>query len=311
MTPERASSYVRARVSGLPAEARRNRLLLMLQAYFDGSGSSGDSPVYVLAGYLARAEDWEKFSDEWQAILDQEPRLAYFKMMEARGSLDRKSQFFGWSDAEIDARLKQFIKCINKHALCGVISAVPFEPYQRLFKGKYNPKVLDRPYFLSFFGIMARIVNFAARNNLKGKVDFIFDEEGGENAGFLQDQFDVFKSFAPPHLADLCGNRPSFGKDHELNPLQAADLIAWHARRYHYDVAKNLDPTAQPYHAYFANLCNTDHIVDNWTEERLLEASKALNRTVFQQQLLGTKGLTMTWPDPSISWRLPYGEGLS
>ena len=80
---------------------------------------------------------------------------------------------------------------IKRHTLYGIISAVPVEPYLRLFKVRHNQSALDRPYFLSFFGVIARLVNFAARKDLREKIDFIFDEEGGELPCLLQEQYEV------------------------------------------------------------------------------------------------------------------------
>ena len=42
----------------------------MLQACIDDSGWDGTSPVFVLAGYVAKAEAWDAFADEWRALLD-------------------------------------------------------------------------------------------------------------------------------------------------------------------------------------------------------------------------------------------------
>src|SRR5262249_39879107 len=110
----------------------------MLQAFIDDSGWDGASPVFVLAGYVAQAHQWKEFGAEWQAVLDlEEPRkLQFLKMNEAHRLGDSSSQFYGWSKTERDERLKKFIKAISRHALHGIISVVPIEPYVRLFTGQ-------------------------------------------------------------------------------------------------------------------------------------------------------------------------------
>ena len=75
-------NHIRALLAGMSARARQQRVLVMLQAYIDDSGN-GDPPVYVLAGFVASSDEWEIFTDEWQALLDAPPRLEYFKMKEA------------------------------------------------------------------------------------------------------------------------------------------------------------------------------------------------------------------------------------
>src|ERR1700674_3683030 len=42
----------------------------MITAYFDESGTHRESAVFVLAGYLATDEDWDRFGMNWKRILD-------------------------------------------------------------------------------------------------------------------------------------------------------------------------------------------------------------------------------------------------
>src|SRR5665213_561253 len=67
---------------GLPSEVARRRLLLGLTAFIDESGKS-EEPVFVMAGYIGRAEEWAAFNDEWRTVLDKPPRLDSFHMTEA------------------------------------------------------------------------------------------------------------------------------------------------------------------------------------------------------------------------------------
>lgn len=55
----------------------------MAFAFVDDSGSGGDSPYYVLAGYSADEATWRAFWGDWQGVLDLSPKLDYFKMSEA------------------------------------------------------------------------------------------------------------------------------------------------------------------------------------------------------------------------------------
>jgi hypothetical protein len=75
---EAASAYVWVLVSGLPGEKRRRRQLLMLQAHIDDSKT--DSQLFVLGGFIAPAEAWAAFTEEWQKELDQPPQIPEFKM---------------------------------------------------------------------------------------------------------------------------------------------------------------------------------------------------------------------------------------
>jgi hypothetical protein len=49
--------------------------MLMLQAYIDDSGSDKQGPVYVLSGYIAKAEEWAIFAGQWDKKLRDSPRF--------------------------------------------------------------------------------------------------------------------------------------------------------------------------------------------------------------------------------------------
>lgn len=57
--------------------------MMLLQGYFDDSGSHGGEGIYVLGGFLAPSVSWPNFSAEWQNVLNKEPAIDYFKMSEA------------------------------------------------------------------------------------------------------------------------------------------------------------------------------------------------------------------------------------
>jgi hypothetical protein len=63
--------------------------MMVLQACVDDSGGLADDrdPFFVLAGFIADSSDWAAFSIEWNQALAEEPRLDYFKMVEANGLL--------------------------------------------------------------------------------------------------------------------------------------------------------------------------------------------------------------------------------
>ena len=55
-----------------------------LRAFIDDSGSWGDFPWFVLAGYVGTVEAWDAFDESWRkSLLDGPPKLEYFKSSEA------------------------------------------------------------------------------------------------------------------------------------------------------------------------------------------------------------------------------------
>ncbi|WNV10924.1 DUF3800 domain-containing protein [Tardiphaga sp. 709] len=177
----------------------------MLQAFIDDSGWDGNSPVFVLAGYVAKAEQWAAFSKEWQVILDrQEPsRIGVLKTKDIYRNRVPNTSFHGWTDDQRDARLKSFIEAINRYAMHGIVSVIPLEPYQRLMKGKFNPDILDRPYFLSFFGVIVNLLKLTHRLKLDDKLEIVFDTQDVDKA-LLTSEYEKCMAVAPPQVRELC-----------------------------------------------------------------------------------------------------------
>jgi hypothetical protein len=282
----------------------------MLQAHIDNSGWDGKSPVFVMAGYVAPEAHWESFADDWQMVLDLEkPRpLRVLKMNQAYRLGYPDSQFFGWTENERDDRLIEFVKVINKHAMHGIVSVIPIEPYVKLFKGKFKPDALDRPYFLSFFGVLAELLKLTRDLKLDDRIDFFFDIEGGESKSLIDDQFDLCMSMAPDDIKNLVGGPPNFRKDEDLRPLQAADMYAWLVRKFYVDQFSGRDPQQDPSHKFLANLFFPEHdLLDIWTKGRLRKAHDAmaanLNKLYWQAgKTLPIRPIRMTLPDPSNPW---------
>jgi hypothetical protein len=251
----------------------------MLEAFFDGSGWDGKSPAYVLAGYLAKKERWADFSNEWYRILrpPQGRQLPYLKANDVYRLKSYQSTFHGWSEQERDERLIEFVKAINRHVMHGIVSVMPVAPYVRLMKGKFNPSALDRPYFLSFFGVMTQLLLVTQRLQLDARIDFIFDIEGGDSHSLLHSEYERFISVAPEPIHQLCSASPRFERDEDFAPIQAADLLAWHARRYYFDLFSGKEPIKKPSNVFFANLFKPEHdILDLWDEARIRDCANTL-----------------------------------
>jgi hypothetical protein len=63
--------------------------MLMLQAFIDESYDGG---VYALCGYITTAEKWSKFSDEWESVRLDSPKIRRFKFSEC---VKQKGEFYG------------------------------------------------------------------------------------------------------------------------------------------------------------------------------------------------------------------------
>jgi hypothetical protein len=195
----------------------------MAFAFIDDSGSGGDSPYYVLAGYAASESTWMVFDEDWRRVLALTPPMKYFKMSEAESL---KGQFLGFGADERNARLALFIDVILRHQLMECSIAVLDEDFREAFY-PLLPSSHSSPYYIAFIAVVS---SFSGRYHWLGSeevVDFIFDEqEGFETKAYRL--YNRLETWFPNRR--FGGVR--FANDKVVLPLQAADLIAWQIRRF-------------------------------------------------------------------------------
>ena len=80
-----------AHLCGLPKAKRDKRVLTMFRGFFDESNRNPNEATFILAGWTASVEEWERFSEVWQQCLDEKPAIGYFKSSEARSDSKRIS----------------------------------------------------------------------------------------------------------------------------------------------------------------------------------------------------------------------------
>lgn len=209
----------------LPRRHWSNRFVLALKVYIDDSGV-GQPPVSVLAGWVADLETWIRFSDAWDGILRMSPRINYFKYEEAKNS---NGEFFGISEARRNEKLRLLGNVIRDHKLLGIRAVID----DVLFK-KYQPFIgLNWPYPLLHVQIIMRIhrhiMGLYSASDKIPPVDFIFDQQYGEEQGALEAWYSE-RARAVGRRRDLYNSPPAFVDDKENPPLQAADLHAGWAR---------------------------------------------------------------------------------
>jgi Protein of unknown function (DUF3800) len=215
LATEQAAQRIRALVSGFPGEAGRQRELLMLQAYVDGSGT-GDPNFLVIAGYVAEAETWAEFSKEWKVKLD-EAGIPFFKMVQ----MATKLEIAGWFYRTLEQfDIKASIACvINTKELIEVEKTIKYPSYLT------NPEASPNPYFWGFKYIIGTLAYHQERLNLLEPVNFIFDDESEKEK--IPRAWSLMKDAMPPSMSRLMGDTPIYRDDKKSMPLQAADLYAW------------------------------------------------------------------------------------
>src|SRR5271157_4693059 len=171
-----ARSQIVDLVCGYPKVLRDRRLILPLQAAIDDSGR-GQGQMFVFAGFILPFEEWLPFADTWQTVLDEHPKIEYFKMKEAHR---RNEQFAGFSVPQKDKKVQRLLSVILNHKPTRLQSAIPYTAYEEAFKGKIA-KGTDYPYFLGYYEVIGVWLRhqycYGPKNQ---KVDFVFDDQQKE-----------------------------------------------------------------------------------------------------------------------------------
>lgn len=211
-------------------------MALNYQAFIDDS--SGPSGEFVLAGYIATAETWEKFSKEWEELLPS-------------GTLAKNDKYhFKMSEmAMVSERMKRvpaFYWIIEKYDLLPISCRINLRDFERalqrvktMFLTHFNKTVhfgvQKNPYVFTFSMLLD---NFHYRRNefadaipLTEKVDFIFDNQSDKT--LILGAWDSYLAVQQDEIQPYYGATPQFEDDQEFLPLQAADFWAWWVREWY------------------------------------------------------------------------------
>ena len=202
-----------ALVSGLPSSTRYSRLILMLQAYFDGSTESGS--VLIFAGYLGSVDTWLAFSDEWGELLTLHPLISHFKMS-AIGTSQMERAMFHY-------------KLIERSQIFGIAVAIPIEPLTKVVKELGLDSEWANPYYFAWRSVMTLTLQGKKILGFTDPVEFVFDEQTDKKQVIMA--WDYFYGSAPMLVRQQIRGAPSFKDDKDVVALQAADLFAWWARK--------------------------------------------------------------------------------
>jgi hypothetical protein len=215
------------------------------QAFIDESGGESTS-TFVLGGYLGDSAMWEGFSDAWQHVL-QDFNIDVFHMVKCEGGkedgfecLDHKDRLdmcHALVDVIATFRPLAFSCEVSVDAWKDVV-APRFAPLTR--KDRTIPlKTVARLYGYCASAIALHIARLVEYRGVRfDKVDLCFDwqEQYHKTVKRLVDDDIV------PWLIDndpIVGARmgsthwPRLDERMDYIPLQAADLLVWHRRRFH------------------------------------------------------------------------------
>lgn len=197
-----------------------------LEAYMDESGTDDRSPLLAVAGYVFWKPQAKKFRRQWISELatssEGKPTKAqFFRMSDCAHG---EGQFAGWSVADRTEIEKRLIKHIRKRTEFGFAVTLNEDEYNDHLAGRHG---MPSAYAFACFACLGMVRRWLERNQITDDVRYIF-ESGHEHernaSGFLNEVFSVGRARADYHYAGH-----SFSNKDHAPPLQAGDMLAWHA----------------------------------------------------------------------------------
>ena len=195
----------------------------MFRAYIDESCKDG---LFAMAGYLASADSWSAFSSEWEQFLGLGPpyfrRIVEVKMSEMTSPL-------GLEQCEL------FYRLIEKYAVAQVSCCIRIADLKAAYQKISWPPWLDNLEILTneHFNAFETIVKGLATNShfigVSEAVDIVFDEH--TNQAKCLRAWKILKSRGHPDILPFLGSTPTFKDSKLIMPLQAADILAYWARK--------------------------------------------------------------------------------
>ena len=186
----------------------------------------------MVAGLLHTAADWLAFADDWQAALDREPRLRLFKMSDV---VDIKPV------ERRDEKLRQLAAVLEIHKPTVFLVAVDLDGLASTF-GTILPPPVDHPYYHLFFGMIWHVARQLALCHRTEPFEIIYDEKLTHQdkvrvwyPNFIDTIGKLAADQGPtsiwPRVQRVLPVDPTFRKDDDFLPLQAADMYAWLLRK--------------------------------------------------------------------------------
>jgi hypothetical protein len=250
----------------------------MLKAFIDDSGSGGDSPWFVLAGYIGTIEAWDTFDEPWRAALA-DHGLDYFKA----SALPDGEETFKFLDF--------LISIIGKHALRAIYVRLQQRDFDEIIR-PYVPEMWQDPYYFLFSGYLSAGVFTEKHGGIGRSTEFYFDKGDKRQ----QKRADKLYRQSVELYHDMVEN-VSFKDEKAFLPLQAADLLAWQVRR-------RFSCSWEPPRPQFESALNCpsekpfNHTI---TREHLRELGQTMDHNAMLNWAL------MGYPERLRKWKRPKG----
>src|SRR5882724_7440455 len=154
--------------------AALRRLLVMLDVYFDESGTQTASDVVVVAGWIATDAQWHRFSPKWTGILKAarlDPPVFHATDYEAIRS---------WRPEKKIRVRQRLITTIHKRTRGYTVAVVLKKPYEKAMADGVTPGIPVGAF--AVLEALKKVRDWLTRHGMKHDVGYFF-ENRAENRG--------------------------------------------------------------------------------------------------------------------------------
>jgi hypothetical protein len=222
----RPSGFVRDLCVTLAHRWDPERIFVILTAYFDESGTHGDSPATVVAGLVGSTRQWAGF----EAGVNRLKGKYGFQEFHTKKFKKNQGDFKGWDDPKKTAFLADLTALVATGLAGGATSTLS---NSRFYDEYRQPNVPSKGQFDSKYGLCFRlcllhlleVAALRARRNKPCQLHVVI-ESGHANWGGAQDIFQEMKrTIAKAHPKVVLATFSLADKD-ECDPLLIADYVA-------------------------------------------------------------------------------------
>jgi hypothetical protein len=231
---------------------------LMIEAYFDESGTHHGSPLMCVAGYLIESDQCRRFQVEWEAVLSRYD-VPYFHMSECAHGVGIFEKISKKDRSEI---CRALIEIIKLRAELGIAVSVSESEYRSMAPMHFK---LDAYSFCLNY-CMQGVAAWASKYKVMEPVSYFF--ESGHKNQSVANSFINWIRHSAPLVHGLRYHSHSFVSGKKLCGIAAADLLAWEF----VSAYKNMWGTKRrPVRLSFRNLMNKTHVAMHFRAEDLQE----------------------------------------
>ena len=244
----------------------------MIFGFFDGSYDGSEPPsVIAVCGFIAPQDIWDSVDRRWRAITENPDLPGKLTRFHAFDCVYGIGEFASWTFAERLGLWGDLVGVLIDSELIGVSAVMICEHFFAL--GDAMKKRMNNPYHLLVEAVLQFGIGIVKDEGSDEKIGFIFDVE---NQPIAEESHQRYLLYAQDEnwRGNLAGAAQMSSFD--ASPLQAADMLAYGAFRFHkqhfYPNTPDIDfPLGPAFARLVKNIENTGGIYDAATLKKIAD----------------------------------------